>query len=594
MLVASIHYGDFSTSEQTISEYISNEVHLISHNSAIITSCRFAWLQVFAVAPTIFFLLLLLLTPTTPPQLLKQRCHTIDIVESLQYYYGSQYCIDNLRAEWSQTANNNKSESSKKIPFSTWKGFAIGCAAAASYAFTGDDLIDTFSSQMLTGIQGVSGVSTGMADLISVVMGVVLVLGSLGGAFLIDRFGRRRLIILGLLGCSISNLLLVIFPSSVRVATISFTLTKAFIGLGAGAPAWFLTTELVPPSRVSLFQSFSTGILLITTMLVTFFYLRLELAIHQYSILLLTTGPAMILAILLFLFLPETQNRNNAEIQHLLNTPFSGFAKPKKSRLISISSSYGSMNHCSKSATRTMSSTTFIRVRRKRQIDPQSAVVIESKRRKGESHVISLFKTGADLSDLQLHSNASFIDFVPENAVEQASIPQENVPTSQANPLDFAVEGVGEIGEKCVRPTPSKEIITINGRPLVPLSSLSRSLSEKGEDYVFDLYQVDEKINQKLAEEEKEWQMRFANQDELQFGDANGHDGDSDGSSNVMDDDEDSNAEDNWRNDYPDGESQHSEDNEYGYSYEYEANEDSYDDGESDDELRHQMKQFGV
>ncbi|PAV88487.1 hypothetical protein WR25_23115 [Diploscapter pachys] len=480
---------------------------------------------------------------------------------------------------------------------------------------------------MLTGIQGVSEVSTDMADLISVVMGVVLVLGSVGGAFLIDRFGRRRLIILGLLGCSTSNLLLVIFPSSVRVATVSFTLTKAFIGLGAGAPAWFLTTELVPPSRVSLFQSFSTGVLLITTMLITFFYLRLEFAIHQYSILLLTPGPAMILAILLFLFLPETQNRNNAEIQHLLNTPFSGFATPKKSRLISISSSYGSMNHnseaenheleqiciesssfneatnlimfvsipiCSKSATQTMSSTTFIRVRRKRQIDPQSAVVIESKRRKGESHVISLFKTGADLSDLQLHSNASFIDFVSENAVEQTSIPQENVPTSQANPLDFAVEGVGEIGEKCVRPAPSKEIITINGRPLVPLSSLSRSLSEKGEDYVFDLYQVDAKINQKLAEQEEEWQMRFANQDELQFGDANGHDGDSDGSSNVMDDDEDSNAEDNWRNDYPDEESQHSEDDEYGYSYKYEANEDSYDDGDSDDELRHQMRRFGV
>ena len=89
--------------------------------------------------------------------------------------------------------------------------------------------------------------STGIADLISVVMGVVLVLGSVGGAFLIDRFGRRRLIILGLLGCSSSNLLLVIFPFSVRVATVSFTLTKAFIGLGAGAPAWFLTTELVLP-----------------------------------------------------------------------------------------------------------------------------------------------------------------------------------------------------------------------------------------------------------------------------------------------------------------------------------------------------------
>lgn len=80
----------------------------------------------------------------------------------------------------------------------------------------------------------------------------------------------------------------------------------------------------------------------------------------------------------------------------------------------------------------------------------------------GESHVISLFKTGADLSDLQLHSNASFIDFVPENAVEQVSTPQENVAASQTNPLGFAVEGVGEIGEKLARLAPSKEIITVS------------------------------------------------------------------------------------------------------------------------------------
>lgn len=37
-----------------------------------------------------------------------------------------------------------------RIPFSSWKGFAIGAAAAASYAFTADDLVDTFSAQILS------------------------------------------------------------------------------------------------------------------------------------------------------------------------------------------------------------------------------------------------------------------------------------------------------------------------------------------------------------------------------------------------------------------------------------------------------------
>uniref|UniRef100_A0A1I7X6X5 MFS domain-containing protein n=1 Tax=Heterorhabditis bacteriophora TaxID=37862 RepID=A0A1I7X6X5_HETBA len=164
-----------------------------------------------------------------------------------------------------------------------------------------------------------SSVTEESSDIISVVMGAILLISSLFGTVLIDRFGRRRLLLIGLFGSALSNAVVVAFPSSPFLVTTGFSLTKAFIGLGAGAPAWFLTSELVSAAHVSLFQSLSTGFLLISTMLVTFFYLQLNFVIGNYSIFILSSGPAFILAIILYFFLPETKGKTTTEVSEIEN-----------------------------------------------------------------------------------------------------------------------------------------------------------------------------------------------------------------------------------------------------------------------------------
>lgn len=95
-------------------------------------------------------------------------------------------------------------------------------------------------------------------------------------------------------------------------------------------------------------------------MLVTFFFLQLDLLIGSYrcvpsppgshkpfSILALATGPALILAFFLYLFLPETKDKTNAEVglsqanqtqlqvQALLSeSVFSGFKKKKRKAVV--------------------------------------------------------------------------------------------------------------------------------------------------------------------------------------------------------------------------------------------------------------------
>uniref|UniRef100_A0A914E7L6 Major facilitator superfamily (MFS) profile domain-containing protein n=1 Tax=Acrobeloides nanus TaxID=290746 RepID=A0A914E7L6_9BILA len=211
------------------------------------------------------------------------------------------------------------------------KGLIIGCIAAISYAFTADDLIDSYSSQIIFN----SNINSdfGQSELLTIFLGILLFLSSVFGSLLIDRFSRRRLLIFGLLGTCLSNSIATVgfIYGSMVLQICGFALTKTFIGFGAGAPAWFLTSELVSPRVTSLCQSISTGALLIATGFVTLVYLSVNEWIGVCSIFLMASIPAFILAIFLILFLPETKDRNYEEIRaDLMGSLFSGLKKSSK------------------------------------------------------------------------------------------------------------------------------------------------------------------------------------------------------------------------------------------------------------------------
>jgi len=106
---------------------------------------------------------------------------------------------------------------------------------------------------------------------------------------------------------------------SVSIITTGFSLTKIFIGFGAGAPAWFLTSELVSPSVVCTAQAISTGTLLVVTGLCTLSFLPLQLWVGStFSLLMLSSIPALLIAFILIVMLPETKDRSFEKIHQLL------------------------------------------------------------------------------------------------------------------------------------------------------------------------------------------------------------------------------------------------------------------------------------
>ncbi|KAK0402857.1 hypothetical protein QR680_016578 [Steinernema hermaphroditum] len=317
---------------------------------------EFECLQLIAVFPTILFFFFLIWLPHTPYYLLQDRqCAPDQAFDSVAFYYGAETDTVAVREElyhrWCTEGEHTHDGSI--LGTVNLKGLLIGSVAAISFAFTADDLIDSFSSQILKKSAGLDDDAIELkSQLTTVCLGILLFVTSIFGSFLIDRFGRKKLLIIGLLGTALSNSLVAfsLASGSYVWATVGFCLTKCFIGFGAGAPAWFLTSELVAPKAVSVAQAISTGLLLVVTGLMTLVYLNIDALIPHYSILVLAAGPALACAVVLILFLPETMDKTYEQIRdNLAVFFFSGLFNRKRlslaqKRRLFQESGYGSFN----------------------------------------------------------------------------------------------------------------------------------------------------------------------------------------------------------------------------------------------------------
>uniref|UniRef100_A0A7E4UU12 MFS domain-containing protein n=1 Tax=Panagrellus redivivus TaxID=6233 RepID=A0A7E4UU12_PANRE len=321
----------FISTLQQVSQAFATLLGLIIGSNDLIPlgENRFELLQIIAVVPTVIFVFLLIKLPKTPFYVVDTmpsgESNEENLRESLAFYYNndSETTVDEVKSEaFSRWSIDDTTPVTVMKQRENVKGLMIGCLAAISYAFTADDIIDSYSSQILN-----DGGVKNIDQLVTVIYGVLLVVASIFGSFLIDRFGRKKLLITGLVATSGCNFLaltgfLINLP---LLEIVGFGLTKVAIGLGAGAPAWFLTSELVSPQAVSLCQSLSTGSLLIMAGFLTFVFPPLNKAIGIYSLFFLAIMPAFFIAGILVLFLPETKDKTHEAIRIQLGSNlFSG------------------------------------------------------------------------------------------------------------------------------------------------------------------------------------------------------------------------------------------------------------------------------
>uniref|UniRef100_A0A914EEI2 Major facilitator superfamily (MFS) profile domain-containing protein n=1 Tax=Acrobeloides nanus TaxID=290746 RepID=A0A914EEI2_9BILA len=153
------------------------------------------------------------------------------------------------------------------------------------------------------------------------------IFGNVVGSFMIDKIGRRKLLIGGLLSLSILNSLLMILVFYFKLThdvrsgyafLLIFMLFLFVFSLGVGPMAWFIATELSDANYRPWIQSFSTSCQYLTCFLSPLIFFPCYQLIGALSFLLFIF-PLTMCSLYLYLYLPETKNCAIEEIIHKLN-----------------------------------------------------------------------------------------------------------------------------------------------------------------------------------------------------------------------------------------------------------------------------------
>jgi SP family galactose:H+ symporter-like MFS transporter len=165
--------------------------------------------------------------------------------------------------------------------------------------------------------------SASSAIFASVDIGIVNVIAALISLFLMDRWGRRPLLILGITGMVISLLILAtafLFQTELidMIAVISLMAYVGFFSLGLGAVTWIILSEIFPLNvrgkamTVAIFVNWVANYLVSLTFLDIVAWINVTGAFYLFA--------AISIAALYFVwrYLPETKGKTLAELENKL------------------------------------------------------------------------------------------------------------------------------------------------------------------------------------------------------------------------------------------------------------------------------------
>lgn len=218
-------------------------------NSALASSGNWRLMLGLGAVPAIILLLGMLVLPDTPAYLMR-RGHEGKALAVLRQMQGSDATLDEVAvAESSSSADQRAAErQALKTPW-VRRTVIIAMLIGVTQQVTGANAIMYFAPTMMNKV----GLSTESSVYTSIIIGTASVISCAIGMSIIDRVGRRRMLIIGLVGCA--SALLVLAPvyamsnGSSSAAMVSLALMTVFIVFQQAAVSvatWLLISEIVP------------------------------------------------------------------------------------------------------------------------------------------------------------------------------------------------------------------------------------------------------------------------------------------------------------------------------------------------------------
>lgn len=218
-------------------------------NSALASSGSWRWMLGLGAVPGIILLIGLMFLPDTPAYLAR-RGHTEEAVRVLRSMRGPGATLADIEvAEGSSNAEVRRQE--REALRTPWirRAVIIAMVIGVTQQITGANAIVYFAPTMMNQV----GMSTQNSVYTSILIGVVSVIMCAVGLLIVDRVGRRRLLLVGLAGCA--TCLMVLAPvysvaaGSPVAAMVALGLMALFIAFQQAAVSvvtWLLIAEIIP------------------------------------------------------------------------------------------------------------------------------------------------------------------------------------------------------------------------------------------------------------------------------------------------------------------------------------------------------------
>ncbi|WP_414629660.1 sugar porter family MFS transporter [Corynebacterium vitaeruminis] len=218
-------------------------------NSALASSGNWRLMLGLGAVPGIVLLIGMLVLPDTPAYLVRrgQEGKALAVLRQMQ---GDQSTLDEVAVgEASSSADQRAAErQALKTPW-VRRTVIIAMLIGVTQQVTGANAIMYFAPTMMNKV----GLSTESSVYTSIIIGIASVISCAIGMSIIDRIGRRRMLIIGLVGCASSLLVLApvygLSSNSSTGAMMSLLLMTVFIVFQQAAVSvatWLLISEIVP------------------------------------------------------------------------------------------------------------------------------------------------------------------------------------------------------------------------------------------------------------------------------------------------------------------------------------------------------------
>jgi sugar porter (SP) family MFS transporter len=195
----------------------------------------------------------------------------------------------------------------------------VALILAIGQQFCGNNAINLYAPTMFTNL----GFGTSVSLLASIVLGVVKLVFTFGVVFVVDRWGRKPLLLVGAvlmaLTLALLGVVVLTFHGSTTVTGVTtlvfLTLYLAGYEVGWGAVVWLMMAEVFPLKVRGVGMGVGSVVLWAATFAITFVFPVMDNALGLAYSAWIFAGIGVLLFVLVLWLVPETKGRSLEEIE---------------------------------------------------------------------------------------------------------------------------------------------------------------------------------------------------------------------------------------------------------------------------------------